>query len=118
MIDISKVNLHGKKTQTRATMLFLVVCTMEISDVIFSVDTIVAVSVQVGDLYLAFTCVSFALLTLRATFFIVEVLAQMFSLMNYGIAAILVYIGVKLLIDRWVLVPHIFDCVFLVGIFG
>merc|ERR1719443_1021263 len=118
MIDISKLQTNGEKTQTRATMLFLVVCTMEISDVIFSVDTIVAVSVQVGDLFLAFTCVAFALLTLRATFFIVEVLVQMFSLMKYGIAAILIYIGIKLCIDRWYVVPQLVDVVVLVGTFG
>lgn len=118
MIDISKIDLEGQKTELRATMLFLVVCTMEISDVIFSVDTIVAVSMQVGDLYLAFTCVAFSLLTLRATFFIVQVLVQMFSLMKYGIGAVLVYIGFKLMIDRWYLVPHIVDLVFLVGAFG
>lgn len=118
LIDVSKVDLAGQKTELRATMLFLLVCTMEISDVIFSVDTIVAVSVQVGDLYLAFTCVAFALLTLRATFFIVEVLVQMFSLMKYGIGAILVYIGCKLIIDRWFLVPHIVDLCVLIGTFG
>lgn len=118
IIDPSKIELQGRKTELRATMLFLVVCTMEISDVIFSVDTIVAVSVQVPDLFLAFTCVAFALLTLRATFFIVEVLAQMFSLMKYGIGAILAYIGIKLIIDRWYLVPHLVDLVVLVGTFG
>jgi len=118
MIDISKIDLTGQKTEVRATMLFLVVCTMEIGDVIFSIDTIVAVSVQVGDLFLAFTCVAFALLTLRATFFIVEVLVQMFSLMKYGIGAILVYIGLKLMIDRWYLVPHLIDLFVLIGAFG
>jgi tellurite resistance protein TerC len=119
VVDLSKLDLtSAKRTEVRATFLFLVVLTIEISDVIFSVDTIVAISSQVGDLYLAFSCVAFALLTLRATFFIVEVLAQMFSLMKYGIAAILVYIGIKLVIDRWVLVPHIVDCLVLLGVFG
>jgi len=118
MIDISKLDLKGEETKVCATMLFLVVCTMEITDVIFSVDTIVAVSVQVGDLFLAFTCVAFALLTLRATFFIVEVLVQMFSLMKYAIGAILIYIGSKLLIDRWYIVPHLIDLAVLIGLFG
>jgi tellurite resistance protein TerC len=117
LIDLSKIDLYGQKTELRATMLCLVVLTMEISDVIFSVDTIVAVSVQVGDLFLAFTCVAFALLTLRATFFIVEVLVQMFSLMKYGIAAILIYIGIKLVIDRFYVVPLLVDCVVIVGTF-
>lgn len=118
VIDLSKVDLQGKETRLQATMLFLVVCTMEISDVIFSVDTIVAVSVQVNELFLAFSCVAFALLTLRATFFVVEVLAQMFSLMKYGIGAILAYIGVKLLIDRWYEVPHLVDLFVLIATFG
>jgi len=99
-------------------MLFLVVCTLEVSDVVFSVDTIIAVSVQVNDLFLAFTCVAFALLTLRATFFIMEVLVEMFSKLTYGIGFILVYIGAKLLIDRWYLVPHLVDVTVLVCTFG
>jgi len=119
IIDLSRLDIKpGQKTELRATMLFLVVITLEISDVIFSVDTIVAVSVQVGDLFLAFTCVAFALLTLRATFFILEVLVQMFELLKYGISFILCYIGVKLIIDRWVLVPQMLDCFVLVGTFG
>lgn len=117
LVDVSKIDLTGHKTSVKATMLMLVVCTLEISDVIFSIDTIVAVSVQVNDLFLAFTCVAFALLTLRATFFVMEVIVQMFSLMNYGIGAILVYIGMKLLIDRWYLVPHLVDLVVLLGTF-
>merc|ERR1719174_1216036 len=118
MVDLSSLDLQTKKTEVRATLLFLVLCTIEISDVLFSMDTIVAISSQIGDLFIAFTCVAFALLTLRATFFIVEVLAQMFSLMKYGIAAILVYIGIKLVIDRWVIVPHLVDSMVLLTAFG
>jgi hypothetical protein len=119
MVDFASLNVSpAQKTEIRATLMVLVVCTIEISDVIFSMDTIAAISSQIPDLYLAFTCVSFALLTLRATFFIMEVLAEMFSLMKYGIACILIYIGVKLLIDQWVLVPHVVDLSVLLGTFG
>ena len=41
----------------------------------------------------------------------------MFSLMNYGIAAILVYIGIKLLIDRFYVPPHLVDLTVLIGTF-
>jgi len=118
IVDLSKIQTQGRKTELRATLLFLVVCTIEISDVIFSVDTIVAISSQVNELFLAFTCVIFSLLTLRATFFMVDVLVQMFSLLKYGVAAILIYIGIKLTIDRFVLVPHLVDCLVLVTVFG
>jgi TerC family integral membrane protein len=94
--------------QTRATMLFLVVCCLEISDMIFAVDSVSAIVAQVNDLFLAYTSAVFAMLGLRATFFIIDVLVHMFSLLKYGVAAVLVFIGVKLCLSHvYPISPHI-----------
>jgi len=88
------------KYGTRATMLFLVVVCLEISDIIFAVDSTSAIVAQVSELYLAYTSAVFAMLGLRATFFIIDVLVKMFSLLKYGVSAVLVFIGVKLIISK------------------
>jgi len=100
--------------QLRATMLLLVVCCIEISDLLFAVDSVSAIVAQVNDLFLAYTSAVFAMLGLRATFFIIDVLAKVFSLLKYGVAAVLVFIGLKLCLSRMVHVPPGIVCAVLV----
>merc|ERR1719162_2110569 len=71
-------------------MLVLVVFCLEVSDILFAVDSVSAIVAQVNDLFLAYTSAVFAMLGLRATFFIIDVLVQLFSLLKYGVGAILV----------------------------
>jgi len=99
VVDFDAVNPSGQG-QLRVTMLFLVVCCLEISDLLFAVDSVSAIVAQVNDLFLAYTSAVFAMLGLRATFFIIDVLAKVFSLLKYGVAAVLVFIGVKLCLSR------------------
>jgi len=101
--------------ETRATMLFLVVCCLEISDLLFAVDSVSAIVAQVNDLFLAYTSAVFAMLGLRATFFIIDVLVQLFSLLKYGVAIVLVFVGIKLIIGHYYHVPASIVCVVLVG---
>jgi len=95
----------ASRTQTRATMLFLVVCCLEVSDILFAVDSVSAIVAQVNDLFLAYTSAVFAMLGLRATFFIIDVLVHMFSLLKYGVAIVLVFIGVKLCLSHIYPIP-------------
>jgi len=101
--------------ERRATMLFLVVCCLEISDILFAVDSVSAIVAQVPDLFLAYTSAVFAMLGLRATFFIIDVLVQLFSLLKYGVAIVLVFVGVKLMIGKVYHIPAGIVCVVLVG---
>jgi len=108
----------GVRYETRATMLFLVVACLEISDILFAVDSVSAIVAQVPDLFLAYTCAVFAMLGLRATFFIIDVLVQLFSLLKYGVAIVLVFIGVKLMIGKMYHVPASIVCVVMLGAIG
>jgi len=114
VVDFSQFAGHAR-LETRATMLFLVVCCLEISDVLFAVDSVSAIVAQVNDLFLAYTSAVFAMLGLRATFFIIDVLVQLFSLLKYGVAIVLVFIGIKLILGRFYHVPASIVCVILVG---
>jgi predicted tellurium resistance membrane protein TerC len=107
-------NTSCKKFETRATMLFLVVCCLEISDILFAVDSVSAIVAQVPDLFLAYTSAVFAMLGLRATFFIVDALVSLFSLLKYGVGAVLVFIGTKLIAAHWYHVPASVVCAVLV----
>jgi tellurite resistance protein TerC len=89
---------NGVKPQKKATMLFVVVLCLEVTDVIFAVDSVSAIVAQVPDLFLAYTACVFAMLGLRATYFVIDDLIAMFSLLKYGVALILVFIGMKLLL--------------------
>jgi len=113
VVDFSK--LSGPRMETRATMLFLVVMCLEISDLLFAVDSVSAIVAQVNDLFLAYTSAVFAMLGLRATFFIIDVLVQLFSLLKYGVAIVLVFVGVKLIIGHYYHVPASIVCLVLFG---
>jgi len=83
VVDFEVANQgHQGRTETKATMLFLVVLCLEISDILFAVDSVSAIVSAVNDLFLAYTSTVFAMLGLRATFFVIDVLVQLFSLLS------------------------------------
>lgn len=106
-VDFSSAqqNAQSQRFQWRATMLFLVVVCLEVSDILFAVDSVSAIVAQVPDLFLAYTSAIFAMLGLRATFFIVDELVKLFTLLKYGVAAVLMFIGCKLMFSRLIHVP-------------
>jgi len=115
VVDFTSLQGSSARMETRATMLFLVVCCLEISDVLFAVDSVSAIVAQVNDLFLAYTSAVFAMLGLRATFFIIDVLVQLFSLLKYGVAIVLVFIGVKLMVGHYYHIPPSIVCAVLVS---
>lgn len=101
----------------RGTKLLLVVVTLEIVDVIFAVDSVSAIVAQIPSLYLSYTACIFAMLGLRALFFVVDELVKLFALLSYGIAAILVLTGVKLCLKHWIIIEPVLMCIVIVSIF-
>ncbi len=87
------------------TPLFLALVLVEISDVIFAVDSIPAVFAITTDPFIVLTSNLFAILGLRAMYFLLADLGDRFELLKYGLAAILVFIGTKMLIVDWVKIP-------------
>ncbi|CAJ1415919.1 unnamed protein product [Effrenium voratum] len=81
---------------TYATRLVLVVLCLELTDVAFAVDSVSAIIAQIPDLFLAYTACVFAMLGLRATFFAVDELVKLFTLLPYAVSVILIFIGTKL----------------------
>jgi len=98
------------------TLLVIVVMCITITDLIFAVDSVSAVVAEVPDLFLAYTASVFAVLNLRAMFFVTDQLIHMFVLLKYGIASILVIIGLKLLLKEWVVIPAYVMIILLISI--
>jgi tellurite resistance protein TerC len=86
---------HGKRI---ATPLFMVICLVGLTDVIFAVDSIPAIFAITQDTFIVLTSNVFAILGLRAMFFLLKAAADRFHLLNYGLALILVFIGSKMLL--------------------
>jgi len=78
--------------------MFVVLVLVEITDVIFAVDSIPAIFAVTGDPFIVFTSNIFAILGLRAMYFLLADMAQRFHLLKYGLAGILVFIGIKMLL--------------------
>ena len=81
-----------------ATPLFLTLALVEVTDLIFSVDSIPAIFAITSDPFIVFTSNIFAILGLRAMYFLLADMSERFHLLKYGLAAILVFIGVKMLL--------------------
>lgn len=88
-----------------ATPLLLVLILVELSDVIFAVDSIPAIFAVTTDPFIVLTSNLFAILGLRAMYFLLAGFAERFSMLKYGLSVILVFIGVKMLIVDFYHIP-------------
>ena len=87
------------------TPLFLVLVLIEVTDLVFAVDSIPAIFAVTDDPFIVFTSNIFAILGLRAMYFLLADVAERFHLLKYGLAMILVFIGAKMLIIDFYKIP-------------
>lgn len=88
-----------------ATPLLVVVAVIEFTDVLFAVDSIPAIFAISKDPFILYTSNIFAILGLRSLYFLLSNFIHMFSKLPYGLAIILSFIGVKMLISPWYHIP-------------
>jgi len=86
--------IDGKKVGTR---LLMVVSVIMITDLVFAVDSIPAIFTVTRDNFILYTSNIFAILGLRALFFLLQNFINYFDFLKYGLAVILVFIGVKMI---------------------
>jgi tellurite resistance protein TerC len=87
------------------TPLFLVLITIETTDVVFAVDSIPAVFGVTQDPFIVYTSNIFAILGLRATYFLLAGMMETFPYLSHGLSLVLVFIGVKMLLGDLVHIP-------------
>ncbi len=104
-------SFHGESFFVRqkgvlwATPMFLVLVLIETSDVIFAVDSIPAIFAVTTDPFIVFTSNIFAIMGLRALYFLLVDMADRFHLLKYGLSIVLVFIGAKMLAAPWFHMP-------------
>ena len=94
--------LNGKRI---ATPLFLVVALVGVTDVIFAVDSIPAIFAVTTDPFIVLSSNVFAILGLRAMYFLLAAMAAKFHLLSYGLAVVLAFIGTKMMLIDVVKIP-------------
>ncbi len=106
-------SFHGQAFLVRkggrwmATPLLLVLLVVESTDVMFAVDSVPAVLAITSDIFLAYTSNIFAILGLRALYFLLAGLLQRWRYLHTGLAAILMFIGVKMLVSEVYHIPTV-----------
>jgi tellurite resistance protein TerC len=87
-----------KRGMRYVTPMFVVLVLVEATDLIFAVDSIPAIFAVTSDPFIVFTSNIFAILGLRAMYFLLVDMTERFHLLKYGLALILMFIGVKMLV--------------------
>jgi tellurite resistance protein TerC len=104
-------NYHGQKFFVRlngkfmATPLALVLLVVESTDIVFAIDSIPAIFAITRDPFIVFTSNVCAILGLRALYFLLEGMIRLFRYLDEGLAVILVFIGIKMLVSEFYKIP-------------
>ncbi len=102
--------------KTFATPLFVVLLIVEFTDLIFAVDSIPAILAISSDTFIIFTSNVFAILGLRALYFALAGITKYFHFLKYGLSAILVFVGTKMVIVDFYKIPILISLLTIMGI--
>lgn len=101
-----------------ATPLFFALALVELADVVFAVDSIPAVFAVTGDPFIVYTSNVFAILGLRSLYFVVADLVARFTYLKPALAAVLAFVGLKMLAAEVVHVPAGLSLLVVLGLLG
>jgi len=111
-----------KNGKLMITPLFLVVCVIEVTDLIFAVDSVPAIFSITQDPYIVFFSNIFAIMGLRSMFFFLSNIMHFFHYLKAGLSFLLIFIGLKMLTYEWLLKPIGFESHYflyiIIGILG
>lgn len=102
---------EGSKFLTRRngvlfmTPLFLVLVTVEITDLVFAIDSIPAVLAISNDPFIVFSSNVFAIMGLRALFFVLSGMMREFRFLKHGLSLVLIFVGAKMIVAHWYKLP-------------
>ena len=97
--NYDKSSLLSKRAKTLCTPLMVVMVLLLFSDIIFAIDSVPAVISMTRDLFIVYTSNMFAVMGLRQMFFVLEHMHERFQYVKYGVAVILIFTGIKMLLD-------------------
>ena len=99
----------------RATPLLLVLLVIEWTDLVFAIDSIPAIFAVTRDPFLVYSSNIFAILGLRALFFVLASAMERFVYLKAGVAFILVFVGAKMVLSAWVHIPILISLAVIIG---
>ena len=99
-----------------ATPLFIVLLMLETTDLMFAVDSVPAVLAITTDPFIVYTSNVFAILGLRSMFFALAGVMRLFFYLHYGLAAVLVFVGSKMLLSGFYKIPTVTSLLVIAGI--
>jgi len=110
LIPVSKTHHGGlffirENAKWLATPLFIVLLVIETTDIIFALDSIPAILAVTKDPFIVYSSNAFAILGLRALYFALGGLMKLFYYLHYGLAAILIFVGGKMLLADFIKIP-------------
>jgi tellurite resistance protein TerC len=97
-----------------ATPLFVVLIVIETSDIVFALDSIPAVLAVTQERFIAFSSNAFAVLGLRALYFALSSVIKMFHYLNYGLAVVLIFVGIKMVLSEIYPIPSLYALGFII----
>lgn len=114
--DGGKFFIHdGKRV---GTLLLLVLCLIEITDVVFALDSIPAILAITTDPFIVYTSNVFAILGLRALYFAFAHLAKLFYYLQFGLSGVLVFVGIKMVAVDFIEIPTLLSLIIISIILG
>ncbi len=117
-------DLHGEKFWVWQngvrwfTPLLLVLVLVEVTDLVFAIDSIPAIFAITTDPFIVLTSNVFAIMGLRAMYFLLAGVGDRFSLLRYGLAVVLIFIGVKMLLLEIYKIPTLLSLLFVAVVIG
>jgi len=121
LLPFSK-DFHGKhffvveSGRKMATPLLLVLILVELTDVVFAIDSIPAIFGVTTDPFIVFTSNIFAVLGLRSLYFLLAAVVDRFYLLKYGLALILSFVGFKMLAERYIEIDIVMSLSVILGV--
>ena len=116
--------LEGHKFLTRingkraATPLLAALVVVELTDVIFAVDSVPAILAVSNEAFLVFASNAFAIMGLRAMYFLLAGAKEKFHFLSHALGVILVYVGVKMTISHWFHIDTLISLAVIIGLLG
>jgi tellurite resistance protein TerC len=109
------IRIDGRRALTTVAVCLVVI---ELTDVVFALDSIPAVLSVSTDTFIMVTSNIFAILGLRSLYFVLAGAMEKFHYLKYALAVLLIFIGAKMLLHRWLFIPDWLSLVVIAGIIG
>ena len=100
--------------RSQATRLFLTLIVIEVTDLVFAVDSIPAILAITNDAFIVYTSNLFAILGLRSLYFALAGIIHRFKYLKHGLSVVLVFVGIKMIVSEFYKIPVVLSLVFIV----